>query len=76
MVVTRKSTYSNKTHSVEVPITEEELTHFEMSGYPPKGLKANYVRYLTNGTTDDEWNQMLDELDQEDDADPDRRYHR
>ena len=76
MVVTRTSSYSKKTHQVEVPITQEQLNNFEMTGKAPVGLKPNFVRYLTNGTTDAEWEQMLDELDQEDDSDPDKRYHR
>lgn len=76
MLVTRTSIQTKQTYTLEIPITQADLDHFELSGYPPKGLPSNHVRFLTNGTTDEEWQNMLDELDKEDDTDANKRYHK
>lgn len=76
MLVKRKSIQSRLFNEREIPITEEELTTFDITGYPPKHLNSSQIRFLTNGTTDSEWQDMLDDLDKEDDTDLNKRYHR
>lgn len=72
MNVTKISEHSKQPHTIDIPITQEQLD----SGKIPDGLSLEHSTFLLTGITPEEWSSMLAELDKDDDSDADRRYHR
>ena len=63
MLITRKSMMTGKTHTLEVPITAEQLREVEFRNEPIQNicpdLDKGLREFLINGTTPKEWSKMF-----------------
>jgi len=79
MLIKRKSKFSGKEHEIEIPVTVDQMAAYE-SGVNIQNampnISADHREFILTGTTPEEWNEMMKDLDEEDDDDPDKRYHR
>ena len=73
MKITRKSMFSGKITSMELAITEEQLSRWRDGGelvqtvFPD--LSPDQREFLMTGITPEEWDAMFDELSEEDNGD-------
>lgn len=74
---TRRSLATGITHTVELPITQEEWDKFLKSNsliqraFP--NLTPDQREFLISGTTPDEWDEMFGDDDEEEDTDTQER---
>ena len=63
MLITKKSMFSGKEHTMDIPITEQEYHDWMNSSkliqdmFP--NLTASQREFLMTGTTDEEWNEAF-----------------
>ena len=67
MLVTRKSIWSGIERSIELPITEEQMSKWEKGMHAQhafSNLDASQREFIITGVTAEEWNEMFqDEAD-------------
>lgn len=66
MLITRKSPFTGRTHSMDLDITEEQLTQWEngeliQNVFP--NLSADECEFIMTGITPQEWNATFGEED-------------
>lgn len=70
MLITRKSIWSNKERTLDIPVTEEQIDAWESGTLIQKAmphLTPSEREFLITGMTDEEWNEMNAE-DKEDEG--------
>lgn len=60
MLITKTSQLTGKTHTLDIPVTNEELMYWEKSGTTIQSALPNLSpserEFLITGSTDEEWN--------------------
>lgn len=62
MLITRKSMFSGKEHTLEVPCTEEQLEAWrngQLIQVAMPNVPADLREFLMTGTTPEEWNEIF-----------------
>lgn len=70
MEITRKSMISGKTRTIDLPITEDQITSYKggtLVQYAFPHLSDADREFFISGITDDEWNEAFPDDDDEDD---------
>ena len=73
MIITRKSQISGKTHSMDLPITEEQIVRFEAGELIQRAfphLNADQREFILTGITQEEWLAAFGADDDEEDNVP------
>lgn len=67
MKITRKSPFSGKTHTLEIPVTDFQLQEWQrgvlIQNAMPK-VSAEHREFIMTGITPDEWAQIFPEGDE------------
>ena len=65
MQITKISQFSGKTNTMDIPITQEQYTSFQLDNRPIQKifpfLSANEREFLLTGSTQEEWDKMFGE---------------
>ena len=63
MLVTRKSGYSGKVRTLDLPVTDEQMLAYLHGNMPIQfvfpNLSPSEREFIMTGITDDEWNEMF-----------------
>lgn len=63
MLITKTSRLTGKTHTLDIPVTNEELMYWEKSGTTIQSALPNLSpserEFLLTGSTDEEWNAVF-----------------
>lgn len=64
MLITRKSPFTGKEATLDIPCTEEQLQRWKNGEYIQNAMpnvSAEHREFLMTGTTPEEWNQIFGE---------------
>jgi hypothetical protein len=62
VIITRRSPFSGKTHSMDIPVTEEQIACWKKGVLIQKAmpqLTASQREFIKTGITEEEWNESF-----------------
>lgn len=71
MLITRTSMLSHETHTLDLPVTEEQLAAYEAGGFLQdvfRHLPPPLREFIKTGITPEEWQARIADVEEEDEA--------
>ena len=70
MFLVRKSMFTGEVHSMDLPITRDQLDRWERGGLTQEvfpGLTSSQREFIVTGVTEEEWDNAFRSMNREDD---------